>query len=328
MLPICAIYHARLGWVLLLACLGLAAPTVFSAHPVPPPPPARSEVEAVLARAEPRPSPSPTNSSASLQKLRIVLLADKKDHGAEEHDYPLWQQRWAQLLTGSATSGTNQVNLFGPPIREGKTIPKVENVEVISADGWPTESQFAAADVIVAYCYLPWTESRREQLTQYLHRGGGLVLIHSATWTMPHADPEVAKLVGVGGFSLFRHGPVQLEITATNHAICQGLPIRVPFYDETYWPPTPRIDLARVTVLAVSREGDGAQPQATSPQPLFWICPTGRGRVFGCVLGHYTWTFDDPWFRVLLLRGIGWAARLPVSRLDPLVLCGTRVADP
>jgi type 1 glutamine amidotransferase len=145
---------------------------------------------------------------------------------------------------------------------------------------------------------------------------------------MPHADAEVAKLVGVGGFSLYRHGPVQLEITATNHPICQGLPRSISFCDETYWPPTPRIDSARVTVLAVSREVDGAHAQTTSPQPLFWICPTGHGRVFGCVLGHYTWTFDDPWFRILLLRGIGWAGGQPASRLEPLALAGARVADP
>jgi hypothetical protein len=181
MLTVYALDHARSGRALFLAWLSLATPAAFAASPGPPPPPARSDVEAALAPSEPRPSPYPTNSSASLQKLRIVLLADTKDHGAEEHDYPLWQQRWTRLLTGSAASGTNQVNLFGPPIREGKTMSRVEKVEVMCANGWPTGSQFAAADVIVAFCYLPWTESRREQLDQYLHRGGGLVLIRSAT---------------------------------------------------------------------------------------------------------------------------------------------------
>jgi type 1 glutamine amidotransferase len=317
MRTICHTRHAQFGAAWLLAGLALAPASAVSGEPAPPSPPARRQVEAVLARP-----------LASAPKLRIVLLADKKDHGAGEHDYPLWQQRWALLLSGGATQGTNQVNLFGAPAREEKSIPQVQNVEVVCAGGWPSESDFATADVIVAFCYLPWTEPRRQQLGRYLDRGGGLVLIHSATWTMPQADPAVAKLVGVGGFSRFRHGPVELEITATDHPICRGLPRRVSFYDETYWPPTPPIDPARVTVLAVSREAEESQAQATSLQPLFWTCLSGRGRVFGCVLGHYTWTFDDPWFRLLLLRGIGWAADQPVSRLEPLALRGARVADP
>ena len=37
------------------------------------------------------------------------------------------------------------------------------------------------------------------------------MLIHSATWTKPKPSEEVAELVGVGGFQLFRHGEVQFE---------------------------------------------------------------------------------------------------------------------
>ena len=64
-----------------------------------------------------------------------------------------------------------------------------------------------------------------------------------------------------------------------------------------------------------------------SAQPIFWTTETGRGRVFGCVPGHYVWTFDDPWFRLLLLRGIALAAGGDVHRLDPLARLGARVAD-
>jgi type 1 glutamine amidotransferase len=60
---------------------------------------------------------------------------------------------------------------------------------------------------------------------------------------------------------------------------------------------------------------------------MFWTHQPGPGRVFGCVLGHYTWTFDDPYFRVLVLRGIAWAAGESPYRFDPLVLRGARVAQ-
>jgi type 1 glutamine amidotransferase len=64
-----------------------------------------------------------------------------------------------------------------------------------------------------------------------------------------------------------------------------------------------------------------------APQPLFWTYTSERGRAFGCVPGHFTWTFDDPWFRLLLLRGIAWAAGESPGRLDALALRGARVRE-
>jgi type 1 glutamine amidotransferase len=179
---------------------------------------------------------------------------------------------------------------------------------------------------VVAFSYLPWDPSHKKQLQRYLDRGGGLVLIHAATWNLPKADAEVAQLLGVGGFTSVRHGPIQLEITAPDHPICKGLPRQLHFFDESYWPPTPAIDPRKVTVLAVSAEQDAASGKPAA-QPFFWITQPGKGRVFGCVLGHYSWTFDDPWFRILLLRGMAWSAGEPTDRFDPLVLQGARLAE-
>lgn len=287
----------------------------LAAQPLPPAPPERGLVEAALAKPD-----------ATPRHLRILLLADKKDHKVNEHDYPLWQERWALLLGGKAASTADQVNLFGPAIAHEKAAAGAENVEVARAHGWPTEEQFKSADVIVAFCYLAWNGERKQQLHRYLDRGGGLVIIHSATWTKPKADPEVAALVGVGGFTRYRHGPMRMEIAAKDHPICKGLPKQISLLDEPYWPPTPAMDASQVTALAVSQEQDPVTKEP-SAQAMFWTFKTGRGRVFGCVPGHYIWTFDDPWFRALLLRGIAWAGGGPVYRFDPLVLRGARVAD-
>ncbi len=226
--------------------------------------------------------------------LRVVLVADEKDHGPPgngAHDYPLWQEHWGRLLGG----------------------------HVAFARGWPSEEQFRSADVIVAYCYLKWTGDRLAQMRDYLEDGGGLVLIHSATWTKPEPSAGVADLVGVGGFRLFRHGAVSLDMTLPGHPICRGLPRSVVLEnDETYWPPTPICD--GVTVLATSVEGKGAKgstPEA--PQPMLWCYGLGKGRVFGCVPGHFAVTFEDPRFRILLLRGIAWAAGASADRFDGLV---------
>jgi len=63
------------------------------------------------------------------------------------------------------------------------------------------------------------------------------------------------------------------------------------------------------------------------PQPLLWVREQGKGRVFVSIPGHYTWTFDDPLFRLLLLRGIAWTAHEPVDRFADLCTLGARVKD-
>ena len=245
------------------------------------------------------------------KRLHVVLLADEKDHGPAGnglHDYPLWQKRWALLLGGEDASDESQVNLVGPPDKDADYSKGMPNVQVTTAWHWPSDEQFQTADVIVAYCYLRWTDQRLAQVRQYLQGGGGLVLIHSATWTKPGPSEEVAQLVGVGGFELFRHGAVRLNVTPGEHPICAGLPKMITLKDdETYWPPTPIAE--GVTVLATSVEDKAARrstPRAA--QPMFWCYELGSGRVFGCVPGHCAQTFDDPVFLKLLLRGIAWSA--------------------
>jgi len=280
----------------------------------------RGQIQAVLARV-----PSADIGPAQ-RTLRIALIADKKDHAEHEHDYPLWQKRWALLLGGPRASTEQQLNLYGPPACRREDHVGAPNVEVLCVQSWPEDEVLRSVDVLVAFCYLKWNDDSRGRVKDYLSRGGGLVLLHSATWTMPGPSGQVADLVGIGGFTRYRHGRVDLELSDTGHPICLGLPQRIQFLDETYWPPTPAIDPARVTVLATCAERPGqSDPPVPAPQPIFWTYEPGRGRVFGCVLGHYTWTFDDPWFRVLVLRGLAWAAGESVYRFDSLVLRGARV---
>ena len=79
-------------------------------------------------------------------------------------------------------------------------------------------------------------------------------------------------------------------------------------------------DPKRLAVLATSLEDN-------APQPQLWTLERGTARVFGCIPGHYMWTHDDPLYRLLVLRGIAWAARDPdVERLSELALIGARLA--
>ena len=280
--------------------------------------PGRGEIEAILAKA-------PKVEAKELKQLNIVLLADVKDHGENEHDYPLWQKRWALLLGGETASDEKQVNLFGPPQNDKEIDFGAPNVKLTTAWSWPSDEQFETADVIVAFCYLKWNAERFEQMRKYLEKGGGLVPVHPASWPDSKHFVKAAELLGIGGYKLFRHGPMRMKITEPDHPICLGLATSIHFYDETYWPPVPPIDAAKVRILGTSDEKVNKDSDKIAPQPVFWTYEYGKGRVFGCQPGHYTWTFDDPYFRILLLRGTAWAAGESPYRFDSLVLRGTDV---
>ena len=299
-----------------LVGLGWSAHCVLAGlPPQPPQPPAprsQSAVAAILAKA-----PKVTGPAAA-SPMTILLLADVKDHGKDAHDYPLWQERWARLLGGSATWGRGPVDLYNGAVSESAGAAGSSGVTVIKAQSWPSQEQFDGADVVVAFCYLKWDAVRTEQLRQYLARGKGFVAIHAATWTKPKPSSSVAAVLGIGGFQHYRHGIVQLQIDQPEHPICLGLPRHIVLHDETYWPATPEPDSPGYTVLATSSEQIKPGAEVTKPQVIFWTAQPSGGRVFGCVLGHYTWSFDDPYFRILLLRGIAWAGGTNPHRFDSL----------
>src|SRR5690606_24750658 len=113
----------------------------------------------------------------------------------------------------------------------------------------------------------------------------------------------------------FRHGPLDLKFDDTQHPITRGFD-KLHLVDESYWNLTG--DPGRIHLLASGVEGGEARP-------LLWTVEQGKGRVFVSIPGHYTWSFDDPLFRTVLLRGICWTAGEPADRLSELSTIGARV---
>jgi len=254
----------------------------------PPIPPAR-KLEEVFQVFGGGPPQSPYNPPP----LKILLCSGPKDHGIDEHDYPLWLDRWSQLL-GLA-----------------------ENVSVKISAGFPTSEQLSHADVAVFFNANPgWNAEKAAELDKFHKRGGGAVYLHYAV--DGGKDPAgVGERMGLS-FTLgskFRHGDFDLVFQQRDHPITRGLPT-LHFTDETYW--NMRGDVSRLNVLGTSIE-DGA------PRPELWTLERERSRIVGCIPGHYTWTFDDPLFRVLVFRAICWTARQEnVDRLAELSLIGAR----
>ncbi len=248
-------------------------------------PRSRDEVAAAM-------GPAPEVVPAAPRPIDIVLVASDQDHGPGEHDYPAWQKSWAELLRG------------------------VKGVSVSTAMGWPSREQWDGAEAVVFYFWNhQWSRESLKDLDDFLSRGGGAVFLHSAT--IADTDPEVlAERLGLAAQPVrtkYRHGPVDLKVTAP-----EGHPVSIGakgfhLVDETYWPMVG--DPSRVTVLATAEE-EG------KPWPMLWTFERGKGRVFCSILGHYSWTYDDPFFRILVLRGIAWAAGEPSRRFDGLATVG------
>jgi hypothetical protein len=257
-----------------------------------PPPRPRAEVDKLLAGAD-RSAPR-ENDRAS--PLRIVLIDGKKDHGKGEHDYPAWKKVWAPLLA------------------------KAPRTVVDTAHEFPSEKQIDNADVLVFYQRGQWDDVRAAAIDPFLARGGGCVYIHWAVDGQGGQD-EFAKRIGLaslGGSIKYRHGPLDVDFTpGKDHAIARNFD-RVKWYDESYWE---LFGEPKKLNLIATQEEEG------QPRPLFWTVEHGRGRVFVSIPGHYMWTFDDPAFRLLLLRGIAWAGHRNVDHFNALVTLDARVTE-
>jgi len=251
----------------------------------PPPPRTRAEFDAAL-------NSLATSQTGSQKPLRLCLVAGKKDHGPGEHEYLLWQQRWQTLLSNAP------------------------GVVVETAYEWPEPTLWQTADLIVLYFWNhDWSSQRYADVDRFLARGGGVVAIHSAV--VEDRDPnKLAERFGLAGQRpqlQFRHGPLQLHANETKpHPIMQGID-RLNLVDETYWEMIG--DVGAVEVLATVRE-------AGHVCPMVWTHRRGAGRVFCSIPGHYAWTFDDPIYRLILLRGMAWAAGDDPARFNALAAEG------
>lgn len=271
----------------LLTFLLTAPPQMPRDHPGPRPKArAVAEVNAVLAGA-----PSPAEKT---RPIHILFVAGAKDHGVGEHDYPAFQKAWSELLAAA------------------------DNTEVSTAWEWPSAEQFKQADVVVFFQHGDWNDKRATDIDAYLKRGGGLVYIH---WAIDgqKGGHEFAKRIGLAGLGLvgFRHGAETLAFNRdTKHPIIRNFD-SLKLFDETYWKMAGSVPPDRVLATAIE---DG------QPQAQMWSLEPGKGRVFVSIPGHFSWTFDDPLFRTLLLRGIAWAAHEPVDRFNDLVWVGADIS--
>ena len=249
--------------------------------------------------------------SGYTKPLRVLWLSGPEDHGGGEHDYIRTQEHFVPML---------------------RTIP---GVEVTTAFRFPSKRQFDEADVLVMYLHLPdLTEKQYDLFDGFVQRGGGVLTIHESCIMRPMDRAErLAEVIGCSwdGNAKSHWGKFDQRfgvVLDTSHEVFQGLPNRLSLRDESYWnllrQPNVRVvggistaepKIADDSLKALLDRGD-ARPDA------FWVYEKGEGRVFGTTLGHFYYTFHDPKFRLLLVRGLGWISRRSPQPLMPIVTHG------
>jgi uncharacterized protein len=256
-----------------------------------------------------------------------VLIVD----GMNNHDWPRLTRQLRHILM---SSGLFQVEVSTTP-------PAAEPQSAWQA--WRPE--FSRYDVVVNNFNgghtkdgVRWPRQVEQGLEQYVERGGGLVIVHSANngfleW------PAFNRMIGLGwrdrsfGPGLIvgedrriarippgeglnpGHGPAHdfvIRVLDRRHPITRGMPEQWlhPHEQLTHGQHGPA---ERMHVLTYAWSKDSKQNE-----PMDWVIPFGKGRVYTTMLGH-TWKDEDNpnvrcvGFQTLLIRGTEWAARAKVS---------------
>lgn len=192
---------------------------------------------------------------------------------------------------------------------------------------------FARQQVVVLnYNGQAWPEKAQQELVKYVRGGGGLVIVHAANNAFPDW-PEYNEMIGLGwrgpefgqrvtvdnaGQTVLTekgqgpgagHGPQHefaVVLRDRNHPITRGLPSSwLHAKDELYH--GQRGPAAGMHILATAYSDSGAGGTGAH-EPLVWVIPYGKGRVFTTLLGHADYSMKCAGFQTLLVRGAEWAA--------------------
>ena len=244
--------------------------------------------------------------------LRIVWVwGVDKNHDRGGHEYGWGMDRYVNTL-----------------------LPTLPQVTVERAMYFPSDEQWEKADLIVFYAQQqkPWGEREYALMDAFQKRGGGLMFFHLAI--LEGSGFELAKRIGLAyGTTQQGNGPtlwgplapVSLTEAGKESPLLEGFPDDFDMVDEHYWNLVG--DAEEVTIFLTAPGGPtNGSTGAPKPEeldgkawPIVWTHEQGTGRVFGTILGHNYFTFNDPYFRIMLLRGMAWTLRESFDPFKPLV---------
>ncbi len=263
-----------------------------------------------------------TAHAAPDQRISVLIV-----DGMNNHD---WQRGSRLLRAILVQSGRFDVDISTSP--DGKA----------STEEWARwQPAFSRYQVVVdnfnggynTNTGVHWPRALEQSLENYVTNGGGLVNIHAANNSFPHW-PAYNEMIGLGwrdknfGPSLVidehgkvveipagqgrapGHGPAhdfQMTVLDPDHPITKGMPTKWmhPLEQLTHGQHGPARNM-HILTYAWSKD-------VNENEPMDWVIPYGKGRVYTTMLGHLWKNGPDTTmrcvgFQTLLIRGTEWAA--------------------
>jgi putative membrane-bound dehydrogenase-like protein len=238
------------------------------------------------------------------EPLRVFIRAGASNRGKEVHAHPRFLEEWKPLLTE-------------------------RGMKVDGALDWPTAEQLKNTDVVLLYAQEGGdaTPEQEAAVNEYLKRGGGIVVLHTAAVSMKNPGwwREVLGGAWKPGTTKWKEGPMDLYYSE-NQRIGGGHPITLGasnFHldDEIYYDmdvkPEARVLASSYTPKmrdgkSLTKDGKAhiydIQPQMWTYENT-WEGGTKPYRAFTSIPGHQFATFGLPQYRAVLMRGLSWAAK-------------------
>ncbi len=156
-----------------------------------------------------------------------------------------------------------------------------------------------------------WSDDNKKAFLEAVKGGKGLYVYHWASsgfTSTSELDKEYEKAVAGGWRKQGNHGKAhQFTVTVRKeHPITAGIKEFRHNVDELY---QNSVMLPGSETLATAYSDKSLDPKNTGrDEPVVWVNHYGQGRVVENVLGHDVNAMKDPYFQVLLIRGVEWAA--------------------
>ena len=261
------------------------------------------------------------------EKIRVLIVDGQNNHN--------WRVMTPPMKADLERSGRFTVDVVTTP---GPKSPP---------SAWDSfRPEFSRYDVVLSnYNGEAWPPEVRKGLEEYVANGGGLAIIHAANNAF-EAWPAYNEMIGLGWRNLrfgdrltiddsghvvrtpkgqgpgAGHGPphaFKIAVRNLDHPITRGMPAEwMHARDELYHGQRGPAEHMEILATAYS---DKAKGGTGTNEPMIWVIPFGKGRVFTTVMGHAMG--DDitaircTGFHDVMLRGTEWAATgkvtIPIS---------------
>jgi type 1 glutamine amidotransferase len=255
-------------------------------------------------------------SALGADKIRVLIIDGQNNHN--------WQAMTPPMTADLEKTGRFTVDVATTPDNKAK------------AEDWTKfHPDFTKYDVVLSnYNGQSWPKEVQKDLEDYVAKGGGLVIIHAANNAF--ADwPEWNKMIGLGwrgntfgdrvtvddqgkvvrtpkgegpGAGHGAAHPYKIVVREASHPVMQGMPTEwMHAKDELYH--GQRGPAKDMEILA-SAYSDKAKGGTGANEPMVWVIPYGKGRVFTTVMGHVgdTDAIRCVGFKTVMERGCEWAA--------------------